>query len=134
MRENMIKLKAPKRQYEVERVTISSEGQLALKGTLKKILLDENKKTTGISIYVSEDLREMEIEKDESSEMQFSKSGHMKHIKFLSMLEEMKYKIPAEYLGEWNEERGCWVGHLQEVTEAPKSKMRRRKTNENVAV
>ena len=48
----------------------------------------------------------MEIEKDESSEMQFSKSGHMKHIKFLSMLEEMKYKIPAEYLGEWNEERG----------------------------
>ena len=79
-------------------------------------------------------MREMEIEKDESSEMQFSKSGHMKHIKFLSMLEEMKYKIPAEYLGEWNEERGCWVGHLQEVTEAPKPKKRRRKTNENVAV
>ena len=46
MRENMIKLKAPKRQYEVERVTISSEGQLALKGTLKKILLQRCTKGT----------------------------------------------------------------------------------------
>lgn len=115
----LTKLERPGKRYDNMVLTITEKGNLSLNGKLRQ-KIQEDDGHVRVNIWITEDLKIVAIKKEENPNFIFPKNGVMKYPELLCKLSKIGYRIPAQYIVEWNEKANMWIGVLQEIPEAPK--------------
>lgn len=88
-------------------ISIFCNGDFAINGELKKIL-----KSTKFEVRIKRDCSQMLLLPNGKELTDIGKNNRVKNYAVLEKLEARKIKLPAYYVGEWDDENECWIGEL----------------------
>lgn len=88
-------------------ISISGNGDFAINGELRKAI-----KTSKFEVRMKKDCSQILLVPDGKEITDVGNSNRIKNYAVLERLVSKKVKVPAYYVGNWDDENECWLGEL----------------------
>ena len=91
-------------------VSVLENGDIALNGALVKAL-----NVRMIEIHIKKDCGQLLLIPDGKEKIDIGKNNRFKNYEIYERLRARKVKLPIYYVGEWNSDKGFWLGDLVSI-------------------
>lgn len=88
-------------------ISISGNGDFAINGELRKAI-----KTSKFEVRMKKDCSQILLVPNGKEITDVGNSNRIKNYAVLERLVSKKVKVPAYYVGNWDDENECWLGEL----------------------
>jgi len=88
-------------------ISISSNGDFAINSELRKAV-----KTSKFEVHIKKDCTQILLFPNGKEITDVGNNNRIKNYAVLEKLSSKKIKLPAYYVGNWDNENECWIGEL----------------------
>lgn len=88
-------------------ISISDNGDFAINSELRKAV-----KTSKFEVHIKKDCTQILLFPNGKEITDVGNNNRIKNYAVLEKLSKKKIKVPAYYVGSWDEENECWIGEL----------------------
>ncbi len=88
-------------------ISISNNGDFAINSELRKAI-----KTSKFEVHIKKDCTKILLFPNGKEITDVGKNNRIKNYAVLEKLSSKKIKVPAYYVGNWDDENECWIGEL----------------------
>lgn len=98
------------------RLSLTEKGLVAINGALRRMLGEQRE----FRVKISGDGRYLALCAGETPNLRFSRrDGRVYHSALLRLMTEKGFSLPVNYVMEWHEEYGAWIGCCTEMDPPP---------------